>query len=121
MKSALISQLRYSDTGQSPHSHYHLSCEMVLVCEGEAEFWIDGRRYLASKNSIVFISSYEPHEIRIRQTPYRRYFAMVQAAELERIRAISECRVSSATVLRDFPIVYRCRHLGMNRSEFLPD
>lgn len=85
MKSALISQLRYSDTGQSPHSHYHLSCEMVLVCEGEAEFWIDGRRYLASKNSIVFISSYEPHEIRIRQTPYRRYFAMVQAAELERI------------------------------------
>ena len=85
MKSALISQLRYSDTEQSPHSHYHLSCEMVLVCEGEAEFWIAGRRYLASKNSIVFISSYEPHEIRTRQTPYRRYFAMVQAAELERI------------------------------------
>ena len=59
MEPTLISQLRYSDTEQSPHSHYHLSCEMVLVCEGEAEFVIDGRRYPAAAGSIVFISSYE--------------------------------------------------------------
>lgn len=85
MKSSLIPQLRYSETEQSSHSHYHLTCEMVLVCEGEAEFLIDGQRYLATENSIVFISSYEPHEIIIRKTPYRRYFAMVQAAEMERL------------------------------------
>ena len=85
MKSSLIPQLRYSETEQSSHSHYHLTCEMVLVCEGEAEFLIDGQRYLATENSIVFISSYEQHEISIRKIPYRRYFAMVQAAEMERI------------------------------------
>ena len=85
MEPTLISQLRYSDAEQSPHSHYHLSCEMVLVCEGEAEFVIDGRRYPAAAGSIVFISSYEQHEIHIRKMPYRRYFAMVQATEMERL------------------------------------
>ena len=85
MEPTLISQLRYSDTEQSPHSHYHLSCEMVLVSEGEAEFVIDGRRYPAAAGSIVFISSYEQHEIHIRKMPYRRYFAMVQATEMERL------------------------------------
>ena len=84
MKSALLSQLRYSEAGQPPHSHFHLSCEMIFVCEGEAEFLIDGRRCPARENSIVFISSYEQHEVRIVRPPYRRYFAMVQAGELER-------------------------------------
>ena len=84
MNSPLISQLKYSETSQSPHEHFHLTCEMVFVNAGKAEFLIDGRRYLAEKNSIVFISSYERHEIRIIEQPYHRYFAMVQAAELER-------------------------------------
>lgn len=84
MNSPLISQLRYSETGQSQHSHFHLACEMVFVNDGQAEFLIDGRHYLAKKNSIVFISSYEQHEVRVVEKPYRRYFAMVQAAELER-------------------------------------
>lgn len=85
MKSnSLISQLRYSEEARSPHSHCHLSCEMVFVCSGAAEFVIGGRKYLAEENSIVFISSYEQHEVRIVKTPYHRYFAMVQAAELER-------------------------------------
>ncbi|MGI5894246.1 MAG: helix-turn-helix domain-containing protein [Candidatus Merdivicinus sp.] len=80
----MISQLRYSETSQSQHSHFHLSCEMVFVVDGQAEFCIDGHSYLAQKNSIVFISSYEQHEVHVLQHPYHRYFAMVQAAELER-------------------------------------
>ena len=84
MKNSLISQMRYSQTDQTLHNHYHLSCEMVYIQEGGAEFTINGQEYLAKENSIVFISSYEPHSIRIVQKPYRRYFAMVQAGELER-------------------------------------
>ncbi len=83
-KTSLISQLRYSEEEKSPHSHYHLSCEMVFVCSGAAEFIINGRKYLAEENCIVFISSYEQHEVRIVKAPYHRYFAMIQAAELER-------------------------------------
>ena len=41
MKS-LISQLRYSDTAQPPHSHYHLSGEMIFVESGEALFELTG-------------------------------------------------------------------------------
>ena len=84
MKTPLISQMRYSQADQTPHSHYHLSCEMVFVSAGAAEFVIDGKSYVAEENSLVFISSYEQHEVRVRRRPYRRYFAMVQAAEVER-------------------------------------
>ena len=76
--------MRYSQADQTPHSHYHLSCEMVFVSAGAAEFVIDGKSYVAEENSLVFISSYEQHEVRVRRRPYRRYFAMVQAAEVER-------------------------------------
>ena len=41
--SPLISQLRYSESTQPQHSHYHLSGEMIFVEAGEACFSIDGR------------------------------------------------------------------------------
>ena len=84
MKSPLISQLQYSEDDRARHSHCHLSCEMVFVLSGLAEFVIDGRRYHAGENTAVFISSCEQHEVRILRNPYRRYFAIVHAAELER-------------------------------------
>lgn len=83
MNTSLISQLRYSEDSQPQHSHFHLTCEMIFVVSGQAEFEVDGRHYLASKGSIVFINSYEKHNVCILSQPYRRYFAMVQAAELE--------------------------------------
>lgn len=82
--SPLISQMRFSDVAQPPHSHYHLSSEMVFVDSGEACFEIDGREYLAKSGSIVFITSFEQHQVDIRCTPYRRYFAIVNAMEVER-------------------------------------
>ena len=88
MKTPLISQMRYSQADQTPHSHYHLSCEMVFVSAGAAEFVIDGKSYVAEENTLVFISSYEQHEVRIRRRPYRRYFAMIQVtrASLDEIK-----------------------------------
>ena len=41
--SPLISQMRFSDVAQPPHSHYHLSSEMVFVDSGEAHFEIDDK------------------------------------------------------------------------------
>lgn len=84
MKMPPISQMRYSQTDYPLHSHYHLSCEMVFVSAGAAEFIINGKSYMAEENSLVFISSYERHGVRIRRRPYRRYFAMIQVTELER-------------------------------------
>ncbi len=82
--SPLISQMRFNDSAQSPHSHYHLSGEMVFVDSGEARFEIDGKEYLAKSGSIVFINSFEQHQVEIQAVPYRRYFAIVSAMEVER-------------------------------------
>ena len=61
---------------------------MVFVSAGAAEFVINGKSYMAEENSLVFISSYERHEVRIRRRPYRRYFAMIQVtrASLDEIK-----------------------------------
>ena len=66
---SLITQFRFSDSEQPPHNHYHLSCEVIFVTEGEAEFTVDGRRYLARSGSIVFLNSFEQHEVRVLSEP----------------------------------------------------
>lgn len=51
MKNSLISQMRYSQTDQTLHNLYHLSCEMAYFQEGGAEFTIHGQEYLAQSSS----------------------------------------------------------------------
>ena len=83
MATPLISQIHFSDSDTPRHQHYHLSCEMVFVEEGEAEFTIGESHYQAKKNSILFINSCETHQMQVVKAPYRRYFAIVQLEELE--------------------------------------
>ena len=78
MATPLISQIHFSDSDTPRHQHYHLSCEMVFVEEGEAEFTIGESHYQAKKNSILFINSCETHQMQVVKAPYRRYFAIVQ-------------------------------------------
>ena len=81
---SIISQFRFSESDQPQHNHYHLSCEMILVLEGEAEFLVDGQRYLGGSGSLVFLNSFEQHEVKVKKTPYRRYFLTIDSAEVER-------------------------------------
>lgn len=82
-RSSLITQMRFSQEGQPPHSHFHLASELVFVLEGAAEFTIGEHAYPAEAGSLVFISGYEEHRVQVLREPYRRYFLMVQAQELE--------------------------------------
>ena len=81
----IISQFRFSESDQPQHNHYHLSCEMILVLEGEAEFLVDGQQYLGGSGSLVFLNSFEQHEVKVKKTPYRRYFLTIDSAEVERM------------------------------------
>ena len=63
--------------------------EMVFVESGEAVFRINSREYEAKSGCLVFLNSFEPHEVEIKKEPYRRYFAMVDPAEMERAHPLS--------------------------------
>lgn len=54
--------------------HYHLSYEILYIVEGEAEFIINNKKYIAKKNSLIFISPLEKHTSQIIKTPYKRYY-----------------------------------------------
>ncbi len=86
---SIITQFRFSDSDPPQHSHYHLSCELILVLEGTAKFVVDGISYLAESGSLVFVNSFEQHEVSILRTPYRRFFLTVDSAEVERFLSFS--------------------------------
>lgn len=107
---SLITQFRFSDSEQPPHNHYHLSCEVIFVTEGEAEFTVDGRRYLARSGSIVFLNSFEQHEVRVLSEPYRRYFMIFDSTGIERL--LSCAPLSS---------VFKNRPAGFSHCVSLPE
>ena len=81
--SRLIDRVEYMDSETTPHKHHHLFSELIYVQEGDALFTIDGRQYRAGRGSLLFVSSYEPHEVQVLQVPYQRFFLTVNAARLE--------------------------------------
>ncbi|MBQ4051512.1 MAG: helix-turn-helix transcriptional regulator [Oscillospiraceae bacterium] len=97
---SFITQFRFSDSEQPPHNHYHLSCEVIYVTEGEAEFLVDGHRYLARSGSIVFLNSFEQHEVRALSAPYRRYFMIIDSVEMERLLSCA----ALASIFKNRPV-----------------
>lgn len=83
--SRLIDRVEYMESETTPHKHHHLFSELIYVQEGEALFTVDGREYRAGRGSLLFVSSYEPHEVRALRTPYRRFFLTVNAGLLEHV------------------------------------
>lgn len=72
-KTLEINYREYSSTTVL-EEHYHLSYEILYIVEGEAEFIINNKKYIAKKNSLIFISPLEKHTSLITKTPYKRYY-----------------------------------------------
>ncbi len=71
--------IEYNETGYSMEmeAHYHNSHEIIYVSGGAALFCINGKEYVVSENSVIFISNFESHNFKIVKYPYRRYFILI--------------------------------------------
>ncbi|MBQ8605885.1 MAG: AraC family transcriptional regulator [Clostridia bacterium] len=49
--------------------HFHDDFEMLYICEGAAEFNIDGKRYVANKDTLVLVNPYETHSAKVIRPP----------------------------------------------------
>lgn len=58
-------------------SHNHNCHELILIESGVCDFTIEGRRYAASRGSLVIVGYLERHLIRVRETPYRRHVLLI--------------------------------------------
>lgn len=65
----------YDESNQASEvlNHFHYHFEIILVIEGSAEFIINSKRYIAEKNSMLFISGLENHSFKVLTYPYKRY------------------------------------------------
>lgn len=84
-RTLLISECKHAEDDYAVHLHQHLSCEIIYIEEGEVELQVDRKQYIAKKGCMMFISDLEPHQLTVLKTPYKRFFAMINLPELERI------------------------------------
>lgn len=72
---AAIRAAKYSESnpflGKTPH--YHDCHQLLYIAEGSAEFFIDGKHYLAEGGSLIVISRLEMHSITVKSNIYKRY------------------------------------------------
>jgi len=64
-------------------SHFHNSHEIICIVEGKVNIKINERTYEINKNSLVFISNLESHEIKVLEYPYKRYFILIKPDYLQ--------------------------------------
>ena len=53
--------------------HYHDAHQLLYVARGEAEVNVGGRRYCMGAGSLLILSRFESHAVRVLTEPYERY------------------------------------------------
>lgn len=84
------------DYDTSSQGFIHNTCELLFVEEGEAEYTINGKHYVVSRNDILIIGATDMHFCRITKTPYIRYGVYFMPEYL-----------STLPMIRDYLGVYR--------------
>ena len=68
---------KYSEQPTGLSSHYHDCNQLLFVTEGEAEITIGDSVYPATRGSLVIISRFEKHAVRVKSGTYRRYIVRI--------------------------------------------
>ncbi len=59
--------------------HFHNNYQIIYICEGSVEFTINKKSHTVGKDSIIFISHLESHELKILKYPYKRYLIYIKS------------------------------------------
>lgn len=79
---SISAQYRESELKQDNSSHFHNGHEMIFVLDGSAEFMIENKKYVLTKNTLLIISNFERH-YRLKETPqYKRYVLLFNDSDV---------------------------------------
>lgn len=79
------------------HSHSNMH-QIIYVTDGECEFKIDEKTYIATAGSFVVISNIEDHRVKVSKLPYKRYILYISVPFLQHLQmdkellAVFSCR-----------------------------
>ena len=73
----LIHSIYFSNDFSKTATHHHDCHQILYIVEGEAEFFINSERYIASGGNIVLFSRYENHAINILSDSYQRFILRI--------------------------------------------
>ncbi|MEG1834537.1 MAG: AraC family transcriptional regulator [Oscillospiraceae bacterium] len=83
--SKFIEIARFSKSSNATSKHNHLSCELVFVTKGEAEFSFSDRSVKASEGTLILITALEEHSVTITKKPYERYYIILSPNNLMKL------------------------------------
>ena len=69
----------YSEKKGSLLNHYHNYHQIMYIVSGQAEITVDNRTYTANSNSLVILSRFENHSIKVLSGEYKRYVVEVSS------------------------------------------
>lgn len=124
MDDKLIRKCYFSSDIKNYPEHHHNSHEIIFVKKGEAVLTCANKVYTLKKNSLVFISNLEPHDIRVKSDEYERYCIQITPTAVR--SAIKSNILSSVFSLRPknfchvidvAPIFYKTEHIFMQMIE----
>ena len=75
-----ISSVKYSDEQVSLTKHYHDMHQILFVTEGEISVELGGKNEILRKGSMLILSRFEEHSIRVLSERYNRYLLLISSA-----------------------------------------
>ena len=85
LERTFVSECRYNQDVHSMKLHYHNAFEIIYIEKGEIEFLVGEHLYHAADQTLIFISNFEDHSIRILSQEYRRYYILIEPQSLDRL------------------------------------
>lgn len=106
-----IIQAGYSDQVLGYKSHYHDGHELIYIVSGEIMVSVGEREYRAKAGSLIVLSRFEEHSVRVLTPEYRRYTLLVSS---EISRGSENYALSSILVNRSrgFEHIVECGQFG---------
>ena len=69
----------YSEKMGSLVNHYHNYHQIMYIVSGQIEITVNDRTYTANSNSLVILSRFEKHSIKVKSSEYKRYVVEISS------------------------------------------
>lgn len=69
----------YSEKIGSLVNHYHNYHQIMYIVSGQIEITVNDRTYTANSNSLVILSRFEKHSIKVKSSEYKRYVVEISS------------------------------------------
>ncbi len=81
-----VMSVNYSENPSGIETHYHNCHQLIFVKKGAVSVTVGGREYLAEDGTLIILSRFEEHSIKLKSEFYERYYINISSESSEALR-----------------------------------